>query len=142
MCSSANRSNSTLPAGDSTAALVLQNPDGRKEQIRVAARDEANRWSYRRTWQSGIYRAEMPSAASDKRFSPSTSTPSKATDADRSRSASRRQLTVVATPGQTADHGAADLEVRSGQQLSLLYTALALLLLETSLAWWFGYRAK
>ena len=59
---------SSLPVAAASAALVLQNPDGRKEQIRIAARDESNRWSYADTWQSGIYRAEMPSAASQNRL--------------------------------------------------------------------------
>ncbi len=133
---------STLPAGDSTGALELQTPDGRKEQIRVAARDEANRWSFAPTWQSGIYRAEFPSAASDERlFAVNVNT----IESDLSRIAPDQLpegVTVVATPSQTADHGAADLDVRSGQQMWLLYAALALLLLETVLAWWFGYRAK
>ena len=59
---------SSLPAAGASAALVLQNPDGHKEQIRIAARGESNRWSYGDTSQSGIYRAEMPSAASQNRL--------------------------------------------------------------------------
>ncbi|HEY2146958.1 MAG TPA: hypothetical protein VGH32_03420, partial [Pirellulales bacterium] len=50
---------SSLPAAHASSVLSLETPDGRKQQIRIAARDDANRWSFADTWQSGMYRADF-----------------------------------------------------------------------------------
>ena len=59
---------SSLPFAGASTAIVLQIPDGRREQIRVAARGDSSQWLFGDTWQSGIYRAEMPTAATGTRL--------------------------------------------------------------------------
>jgi hypothetical protein len=51
-------------------------------------------------------------------------------------------LTVVPGWNGMDERPAVDLGSRTGQQRWFLYTALGLLLSETVLAWWFGYRAS
>jgi hypothetical protein len=132
---------STLPIAGASDVLVLQTPDGRKEQIRVAAREESNRWSFANTWQSGIYRAQFSSVGDQVRlFGVNVDT----AESDLTRIEPDQLpegLTVVKAFAGVDEHPAADLEVRSGYERILLYAALALLLAETVLAWWFGYRA-
>ena len=133
---------SSLPVAAASAALVLQNPDGRKEQIRIAARDESNRWSYADTWQSGIYRAEMPSAASQNRLFAVNINPTESALEKIDPATLPEQLTVVPALEGPQQQPSAQLGIHSGQERLFLYLALTLLLLETVLAWWFGYRAS
>lgn len=128
----------SLPAGGASAAVVLQSPDGHKEQIRVAARGE---WSFGDTWQAGIYRAEMPSSATSSRLYAVNINPTESALRKIDPSLLPEQITVV--PGLSADRQqpAATLGIRSGEARLFLYIALFLLLFETIIAWWFGYRA-
>ena len=108
---------------------MLQNPDGRKEQIRVAARDESNRWSYADTWQSGIYRAEMPIAASQDRLyavniNPTESALAKIDPTHASRATNRRPRVWKAR----SNNRPTQLGSRSSESRLFLYLALALLL--------------
>ena len=133
---------SSLPTAAASAALVLQNPDGRKEQIRVAARGESNRWSYADTWQSGIYRAEMPSAASQSRLYAVNINPTESALTKIDPASLPEQLTVVPALEGPQQQPATQLGRRSTESQFFLYLALTLLLFETLLAWWFGYRAS
>jgi hypothetical protein len=133
---------SSLPVAAASAALVLQNPDGRKEQIRIAARDESNRWSYADTWQSGIYRAEMPSAASQNRLYAVNINPTESALEKIDPATLPEQLMVVPALEGPQQQPSTQLGTHSGQERLFLYIALTLLLLETVLAWWFGYRAS
>jgi hypothetical protein len=132
---------SSLPTAAASAALVLQNPDGRREQIRIAARGESNRWSYADTWQSGIYRAEMPSSAGAKRFYAVNINPTESALTKIDPATLPEQLTVVPALEGPQQQPATQLGIRSGQSQLFLYLTLILLLLETVLAWWFGHRA-
>jgi len=133
---------SSLPTAAASAALVLQNPDGRKEQIRVAARGESNRWSYADTWQSGIYRAEMPSAASQSRLYAVNINPTESALTKIDPTTLPEQLTVVPALEGPQQQPATQLGTRSTESQFFLYLALILLLVETLLAWWFGYRSS
>jgi hypothetical protein len=133
---------SSLPAAGASAALVLRNPDGRKEQIRVAARGESNRWSYADTWQSGIYRAEMPSAAGQNRLYAVNINPTESALERIDPATLPQQLTVVPALDGPQQQPTTQLGIRGGLDRFFLYMALTLLLLETVLAWWFGYRAS
>jgi hypothetical protein len=134
-----------MPPASASSSLSLERPDGRKEQIRISARDDANRWSYGDTWQSGIYKAELPSSAGDshegKLFAVNVDT----VESDLTKVAMSElpeSLTVVPGMNGIDSRPAADLGSRTGQQQWFLFAALGLLVLETLLAWWFGYRAS
>lgn len=136
---------SSLPANTAASLLSLQRPDGRKEQIRTSARDDVNRWSYADTWLSGIYKAEFPSSAGDspsgKLFAVNVDT----VESDLTKIAMSElpeSLTVVPGLNGIDSHPATELGSRAGQQRWFLFVALGLLVLETVLAWWFGYRAS
>jgi len=132
---------STLPTGGASAAVVLQNPEGRKEQIRVAARDESNRWTYSETWQSGIYRAELPSAASQNRLYAVNINPTESALQKIDPALLPEQLTVVPALEGPQQQPTTQLGSQSNEARLFLYLALGLLLLETVIAWWFGYRS-
>jgi hypothetical protein len=132
---------SSLPTAAASSALLLQNPDGRKEQIRIAARGESNRWSYADTWQSGIYRAELPSASQNRLYAVNIN-PTESALEKIDPTQLPEQLTVVPALEGPHQQPATQLGVRNGQSQFFLYLALALLLVETALAWWFGYRAS
>ncbi|HEX4000914.1 MAG TPA: BatA domain-containing protein [Pirellulales bacterium] len=132
---------SALPTGGASAAVVLQNPEGRKEQIRIAARDASNRWSYADTWQSGIYRAEVPAAASQGRLYAVNINPTESALVKIDPALLPEQLTVVPAVDGAQQQPTTQLGAQSNESRLFLYIALSLLLLETVVAWWFGYRA-
>ena len=132
---------SSLPEAAASSALTLQKPDGRQEQLRVAARDQGNRWSYADTWQSGIYRADYARPSASRLFAVNVNT----SESDLTTIAPEelpQGVTVVPGLSGVDQRPAAELGSRSGSQRWFLYAALGLLLLETVLAWWFGYRAS
>jgi hypothetical protein len=135
---------STMPAAHPSSSLSLERPDGRKEQIRIAARDDGNRWSYADTWLSGIYRADFGSAGDPPKadlFAVNLDT-SESDLAKVSADELPEGLTVVSGWSGLDRRPAVELGSRMGQQRWFLYAALGFLLLETVLAWWFGYRAS
>ncbi|HEV3415366.1 MAG TPA: hypothetical protein VG056_01070, partial [Pirellulales bacterium] len=132
---------STLPVALTANSLTLERPDGRKEQIRIATREDGNRWSYADTWQSGIYRADASTGGDGRLFAVNVDT----RESDLARiSADELPEGLTVVPGWNGmdERPAVDLGSRTGQQRWFLYTALGLLLSETVLAWWFGYRAS
>jgi hypothetical protein len=134
---------SSLPAAHASSFLSLETPDGSKQQIRLAARDDANRWSFADTWQSGIYRAAFGRADSSAAnlFAVNVD----ANESDLAKISLRELpdgLTIVSGLNGPDRRLAAELESRAGQERLFLYVALGCLLLETVLAWWFGYRAS
>ncbi len=125
---------SSLPAAGAAAGLVLERPDGRKEQIRIATRDEAIRWSYPNTWQSGIYRTEFPSAAAANRmYAVNVDT----TESDLAKLAPGElppELIVFPGLADESQRPTPALGVQNGIERYFLVAVLALLLLETTLA--------
>lgn len=132
---------SALPVAGPSAALVLEKPDGRKEQIRIAARDETKLWSYADTWQSGIYRAELPLSAAQNRLYAVNIDPTESALTKIDPATLPEQLSIVPALDAAQQQPAASFATRSGEARLFLYFALALLLFETVIAWWFGYRS-
>jgi hypothetical protein len=130
---------SAMSTAANSGALVLESPDGHKEQIRVAARADASRWTYSDTWQSGIYRSAVP-GGSDARLFAVNIDPNESALKKIDVSALPEQLTVVSAHETTPEQPSAALGVRTGQARQFLYLALALLISETVIAWWFGHR--
>ncbi|HKD35987.1 MAG TPA: hypothetical protein VKB78_04275, partial [Pirellulales bacterium] len=134
---------SSLRAAHATSSLSLETPDGRKQQIRVAARDDANRWSYADTWQSGLYRADFGGGDSSATNLFAVNVETNESDlAKISPGELPDGLTIVSGLSGSDRRLAAETGSRAGQERLFLYAALACLLLETLLAWWFGYRAS
>jgi hypothetical protein len=132
-----------------TAALIAANtsitlatPDGRVEQVRVAADAEETRWSFGETWWSGIYEAAAESAGKSQESFAVNVDPSESDLAK----VSLDELPSGITPlGQWNDADEAASPVLAGRgafHRPLLYIALALLLIESCLAWYLGYRAS
>jgi Aerotolerance regulator N-terminal/von Willebrand factor type A domain len=135
---------SSMPAAHASSSLSLEKPDGHKEQIRIAARDNGNRWSYADTWLSGIYRADFAAAGEPARadlFAVNVDT-SESDLAKISKDQLPDGLTVVSGWNGLDQRPAMELGSRMGQQRWFLYAALGFMLLETILAFWFGYRAS
>jgi hypothetical protein len=133
------RLESSLAKGSASGSLTIERPDRRTEQIRIAAHENSNRWTYDNTWQSGIYRAQA-SGGEDRLFAVNVNTAE--SDLTRIDPHDLPETIAVAT-GWNGVEGrpAADVGASSGQQRWFLFAALALLILETILAWWFGWRS-
>jgi hypothetical protein len=123
-------------------SITLATPDGRVEQVRVAADADETRWSFGETWWSGIYDAEAESAGKSHESFAVNVDPSESDLAK----VSIDELPSGITPlGQwhDADEAASPvLAARGAFHRPLLYMALALLLIESCLAWYLGYRAS
>jgi hypothetical protein len=123
-------------------SITLATPDGRVEQVRVAADADETRWSFGETWWSGIYDAEAESAGKSHESFAVNVDPSESDLAK----VSIDELPSGITPlGQwhDADEAASPvLAARGVFHRPLLYMALALLLIESCLAWYLGYRAS
>ncbi len=130
---------SALSKAAASGSLTIERPDRHQEQIRIAARENSNRWSYDNTWQSGIYRAQSPGGEQDRLFAVNVNTAE--SDLARIDPHDLPESLAVAT-GFSGVEGkpAADLGASAGQQRWFLFAALGLLLLETVLAWWFGWK--
>ena len=130
------------PAASIGAPVTIRTPDDRSDQVRVAADADAARWSYLDTSVSGIYSARSGTGAvPQETFAVNVDTANsdlaKLDKADLPAGFTLRS--GFASPEQAAT---APVETRSDVHLWLLYTVLALVLADTSLAWWFGYRAS
>ena len=118
--------------------LTLKTPDGSKQPLRVKSEVDQMRWNFTDTSTSGIYRAEFdePLSTSDPYAVNVDTSESDLTKADVDDLPSEF---VVQTEWQNLDaRPTADISGHSGLNRVLLYAALALLLMETFLAWLFG----
>jgi hypothetical protein len=124
-----------------STSITLATPDGRVEQVRVTDDADETRWSFGETWWSGIYEAESETGKANHSFvvniDPSESDLAKV---------SLDELPDGITPlGQWHDADDATspvLAARGAFHRPLLYFALALLFVESCLAWYLGYRAS
>jgi hypothetical protein len=134
--------NAAAPAAAADASIALSTPDGRYEQVRIVAERDETRWSFDDTWSSGIYEAELPISGTTNQFF--------AVNLDTSESDLAKvaldELPQGMTPlGQWEDHedsSSVALASRGGLHRPLLYAALALLIIESCLAWCLGYRTS
>jgi hypothetical protein len=129
-----------LLAADTSIALAT--PDGRHEQVRITAERDQTRWSFGDTWWSGIYEAELPiSGTANQLFAVNLDT----RESDLAK-VSLDELPEGITPlGQwqdLEDSSSVSLAARGGLHRPLLYAALALLLIESCLAWYLGHRTS
>jgi hypothetical protein len=132
---------SSVPGGQYGGSVMVERPDRRKEQIRLAARSGGDRWSYADTWRSGVYRAEFGSSGDARLFA--VNVDSRESDlAKVSAAALPEQLSVVEGASSIEHRPLVELGARVEGQRWFLYAALGLLLLETTLAWYFGYRSS
>jgi hypothetical protein len=130
------------PLAAASTSITLATPDGRVEQVRVAADADETRWSFGETWWSGIYEAESESAGKNSQSFAVNVDPSESDLAK----VSLDELPDGITPlGQWHDADEASspvLAARGTFHRPLLYVALALLLIESCLAWYLGYRGS
>jgi hypothetical protein len=123
-------------------SIAVQTPDGRMEQVRLAAEGDETRWSFADTWASGLYQAEFPQAGSlNQLFGVNVDT----AESDLTKVA-LEDLPPELTPrtewqdlGEPSDLA---LGLRGSLHRPLLYAALVLLLVESVLAWFLGYRSS
>ncbi|MEX2140323.1 MAG: BatA domain-containing protein [Pirellulales bacterium] len=130
------------PLAAADTSIALSTPDGRHEQVRVAAERDQTRWSFGDTWWSGIYEAELPiSGTTNQLFAVNLDTG----ESDLAKVALDELPESVTPLGQWQDleeSSSVALAARGGVHRPLLYAALALLLIESCLAWYLGYRAS
>ena len=107
----------------------------------MAARSDGERWSYADTWRSGVYRTEFGSTGDTRLFA--VNVDSRESDlAKISAAALPEQVAVVEGASSVEHRPLVELGARVEGQRWFLYAALGLLLSETVLAWWFGYRSS
>ncbi len=128
-------------AATSTAAnLQIVRPDGRTEPLSVRSTPEGWQWSYDKTDTSGIYTLRGVRTDAPQQFAINVDTSEG--DLTKANAAALPPELLVRDTWQTAARGlaqsAAGLSPRSAWNLPLLWTALALLFVESFLAWQFG----
>jgi hypothetical protein len=132
---------SSMPATQPSGSLAIERPDGCKEQIRVAVRSGSEHWSYSETGRSGVYRADFGSSGESHVFAVNID-PRESDLTKISPESLPEQVTVVEGAAAVEHRPLVSLGARVEGQRWFLYAALGLLLLETVLAWWFGYRSS
>jgi len=133
-------SEALLPASDELS-MTLFAPDGRTEQVRATRGGDETRWAFGETWWSGIYEVEPPGGGNRRLFAVNVDT----RESDLAKLAPDELPPALIPLGQWQnldEPTAGALAVRGELQRPLLYGALALLLFESCLAWFLGYRAS
>jgi hypothetical protein len=127
----------SLPAMSTRASVAVTEPDGTREEVRMALESQVSRWSFANTESSGVYRVELGAPLSREQ--------SYAVNVDTAESDLTRlgadELPKEFTTHRNDSLDAADLPAigqRSGLHKLLLYAALGLLFLESFLAWRFA----
>jgi hypothetical protein len=123
-------------------SITLTTPDGRVEQVRVSDEADETRWSFGETWWSGIYEAEAESSGKSNQSFAVNVDPS---ESDLSKIALEElpeSITPLGRWHDAEDAASPVLAARGAFHRPLLYFALALLFVESCLAWYLGYRAS
>jgi hypothetical protein len=130
----------TLPAAPLTeldpGALQIVRPDGRSEPVAVQAGGASWEWSYAATDVSGIYRLRGLPEDQVQPFAVNVDT----SESDLAKADPRQlppELSLVDNRQEAGD-GSQTQTSRAGWSQSLLWAALAMLLIESYLAWQFG----
>jgi hypothetical protein len=137
-----------VPLTSADAPVTMHTPDGRNQQARRRTKDGANLLEFADTTQSGVYAARFgPPVDRSLFFAVNVDT----AESDLAQ-LSPDQLRTEVWPGvaflhqtawQNAGRSAIEASLAgSGLQVELLYMVLALIFLETFLAWRFGYHTK
>ncbi|MEX2316092.1 MAG: VWA domain-containing protein [Pirellulales bacterium] len=119
------------------STISITRPDGGADAVGVENGQDGGQWSYNATDLSGVYTVRGASAAPPQPFAVNVET----TESDLSKADPQHlppDVLLRATPQAAASLAANDLLPRAGWQRSLLTAALALLLVESLLAWHFG----
>ena len=122
--------------------LTLKTPDGRTEQIRPQSVGGEDRWEYADTLVSGIYTAEYASLPNQPRYF-SVNVDTAESDLTKLDPSELPPEFVTRSNWQNLDaRPATDITPRDWVHAWFLYALLVLVLLETFLAWLFGYWAR
>ncbi len=138
----------TVSAEAGDAAILIQCPDGRREELRLRTEEGTNTWSFAETATSGIYTVGLgPPVSRNEAFAVNVDP----VESDLAR-VSPRELGEGVWPDvpfvhQTTwqdldDEPGARITRHSGLPRALLYAVLSLLFLETFFAWRFGYHSS
>ncbi len=136
---------SALSAGAADAAVAVDRPDGRRDEVRVRLEEGGSTWSYAETTTSGIYTAEFGPPLSRRQAFAVNVDPAESDLARLTLEELRSDVWPdVAFVHQTKWQSVDDPPVgrisrRSDLPKTLLYAVLGLLLAETFLAWRFGH---
>lgn len=130
----------TAPVTAVNESIALRTPDGRTEQVRVTSQSDQSRWSFAETWTSGLYQAELASTGSDRQiFAVNLDT----AESDLTKVAIEELPRALAPLAEWQDLDADTIGAAprgAGVHRPLLYAALVLVFLESSLAWYQGHR--
>ena len=122
--------------------LSLKTPDGKTEQIRPTSVGGEDRWEYADTFTSGLYTAEYASLPSQPQFF-SVNVDTAESDLTKLDPSELPPEFVTRSNWQNLDsRPTTDITPRDWIHAWFLYALLILVLLETFLAWLFGYWAR
>ncbi len=129
------------PVASANGSIPLQIPENRTEQVRVVADGNQTRWLFDETWYSGLYRADLTETGAANQV---VAVNVDLAESDLTKVSSDelpQSLTVLSLGQDFTTAGAGELSPRGELQRPLLYAALILLLVESALAWFLGYRS-
>jgi hypothetical protein len=131
----------SVPPAAATTSIAVQTPENRTEQVRAIADGPESRWSYDETWYSGLYHAGLAAAGASDQIVAVNIDLAESDLTKVSPDELPRSLTALVQGQDFATAGANDIAPRGGLHRPLLYVALLLLLVESGLAWFLGYRS-
>jgi hypothetical protein len=120
-----------------SGVVHITRPDGRTDSLQPESDSAGQRWSYDATDMSGIYSVRVTENAEPQPFAVNVDTrESDLAAIDRQQIPA--EISVRTTPQEAAGPAGSDMFTKAGWQQPLLAGALALLLVESLMAWHFG----
>jgi hypothetical protein len=133
------------PRSSASAAIMIQRPDGKSDRVGLHDRADDLRWVYDQTSTSGVYTAVIQQGINDAPQTYAVNVDPRESDltkvgADDVVAMDDRFETWTEWQNLDAE-SPVELKGRGGWHRDLLMIVLALMMVETALAWWFGNRA-
>jgi len=129
---------STIRNSAAKVAVHVQPPSGPVRDVPLVVEGAQSRWTDPETWQSGVYMAEI-GAPAPQSLAYAVNVDTSESDLTRLDPIDLPQGLIHRTNWQDLDEQpSAEISDQGGLHVGLLYLALALLFLETFLAWFFG----
>jgi hypothetical protein len=134
----------TLPGAlpQLNVSITMPLPDKRTERVRAIVAGEETRWTFDDTGHAGLYQVSFASPVARTDVYAVNTDPIESDLARIDATELPPELHLMTDPSADSGFNSASRSSPSRLYATLLYAVLALLLCDSSLAWWFGYRSS